>query len=419
MGYERDADSMSREIDLNMQHVTIKEFTEYIKDRIEMEEFGSPVLGLGKSGIGKTESMENAIVKPLGISMIQMRLGSYDETDLTGIPMPQMDEKAGKMLTKFADMGKLPQVDRDGEVGILVLDEFTNANPRVRAAALQLTDSSRSVGDYKLPPKWLIVILGNGPGDGGYFNGLEYALMGRADCFRVDISFKDWKDWALRNGVHPVVISFIEENGGESMLHRMKNMDEAEYEEKDANPRSWVKLSTHLLKKEARVGRLTEKQVTIYAGGAVGSSIAKSFATYYSQQAEIIRSEDIFSGEALKLELAREKTLSLYVSMLYLANAVVSLLEEHREQIEFDERFDATAEKYIKNTFKFLRKVAMVNAETAASALSSIRSASNGLFEAFVNSYDFDDVYPEYLEIGMDKIATFNSKHQLEMGIRK
>lgn len=235
----------------------------------------------------------------------------------------------------------------------------------------------------------------------------------------MDVSFKDWKDWALRNGVHPVVISFIEENGGESMLHRMKNMDEAEYEEKDANPRSWVKLSTHLLKKEARVGRLTEKQVTIYAGGAVGSSIAKSFATYYSQQAEIIRSEDIFSGEALKLELAREKTLSLYVSMLYLANAVVSLLEEHREQIEFDERFDATAEKYIKNTFKFLRKVAMVNAETAASALSSIRSASNGLFEAFVNSYDFDDVYPEYLEIGMDKIATFNSKHQLEMGMRK
>lgn len=410
MGYE-----MSKEIDLNMQHITLKEFTEYIKDRIEMEEFASPVLGLGKSGIGKTESMENAIVKPLGINMIQMRLGSYDETDLTGIPMPQMDEKAGKMLTKFADMGKLPQVDRDGEVGILVLDEFTNANPRVRAAALQLTDSSRSVGDYTLPPKWLIVILGNGPGDGGYFNGLEYALMGRADCFRVDVNFADWKDWALRNGVHPIVISFIEEEGGETMLHRMKNMDEAEYEEKDANPRSWVKLSTHLTKKEAKVGKLTERQVKIYAGGAVGSDLAQSFATYYTQQKEIIKAVDIFSGAALKMEMTREKTYSLYVSMLYLANAVVSLLEQNKKKIINEDRLGSTAEASLKNTFKFIKKVADVNAEVAVSALSSIRTASNGLFEILVNSYDFDDIYPEFLEIGLEKMAVLNSKQQIEV----
>lgn len=391
------ADNMSRDIDLNMQHVNIDEFCEFIRDRIEMEEFEQPVLGLGKSGIGKTESIENAICKPLGIGLIEMRLGSYSETDLTGFPIPEVDKATGQTMMRFADVSKFPHEGRDKEVGILLLDEFTNARPAVRAAALQLTDKSRSIGDYKLPPKWLIVILGNGPSDGGYFQGLEYALMGRADCFRVDVSFRAWKNWALKNQIHPAVLGFIEnyQKGPMAALHKHKDMDEAEYEEKDANPRCWVKLSTHLKKKEERLGHpLDDNQVTIYAGAAVGADMAPAFAAYYAYQKNMIPAADILSGAALNLDLKKYGIESLYMSATASAMSCADLLNAEEKAIRNEDGASPETNKKVDNMLAFALKLIDSGFTDIGSGMAETLNLAThkDLFKEYIQYVD-DDVF--------------------------
>lgn len=390
------SETMSRDVDLNMQHVTIGEFCEFIRDRIEMEEFEQPVLGLGKSGIGKTESIENAVCKPLGIGLIEMRLGSYSETDLTGFPVPEVDKATGQTMMKFADVSKFPHEGRDKEVGILLLDEFTNARPAVRAAALQLTDKSRSIGDYKLPPKWLIVILGNGPSDGGYYQGLEYALMGRADCFRVDVNFKVWKEWALKNNIHPAVLGFIENypKGAMAALHKHKDMDESEYEEKDANPRCWVKLSTHLKKKEERLGHsLDEKQVIIYAGAAVGADMAPAFAAYYAYQKNMISASDILNGLAKNKNLKEYGVESLYMSATAASMAIANLLKDNKDTILSGDELPDDACVQMDNVLQFAIQLAHSgNIDIASGICESINNATDDkLFELYITCCASDE----------------------------
>lgn len=395
----RNDDNLSREADLNMQHVNINDFCEYIRDRIEMEDYEMPILGLGKSGIGKTECIENNVCKPLGIGLIEMRLSSYEETDLTGFPIPQTDPATGETLMRFADVSKFPHVGRDPEVGILLLDEFTAARQAVRGAALQLTDKSRSIGDYHLPPKWLVVILGNGPTDGGYFQGLEYALMARADCFRIDVSFEAWKKWAIKNAVHPAVIGFIEQAdcGPLGMLHRIKSMDDVEYEEKEANPRCWAKLSSHLKKKEERIGGMLDpRQCTIYAGAAVGADLAVKFAAYYAYQDEMIKVPDILNGSALNLNFKHYRIESLYMSTMSLVGAVIEMLNS--DAAIFDKTGDISPEsvKKFQNAMKYILKLAdSGRVDIAFGILNSIGEGVPFLLEYMMSS-TFDEHYPEW-----------------------
>lgn len=416
-------DKAVNEADLNMQHVDLQEFCDYIRDRIEMEEFTQPILGIGKSGIGKTESIENAICKPLGIGLIEMRLGSYSETDLTGFPIPEKDETTGQTMMRFADVAKFPHVGRDKECGILLLDEFTNARPAVRAAALQLTDKSRSIGDYKLPDKWLIVILGNGPTDGGYFQGLEYALMGRADCFRIDVNYEVWKAWALRTGVHPAVLGFINdyEDGPANILHRIKDMDEVEYEQKDANPRCWVKLSDHLKKKEARIGGLLdERQVMIYAGAAVGADIAPRFAAYYAYQKEMIKSEDILNGSILNSDIRGYRTESLYMSILSVANATIQMLRDNKDMIIAEDTIKDSDKDKFRNLLKFIVKLAdSGKLDPASTIIESIQLGEPALLSALLLSDRFDDDFPEMDEVYAKLGDLINFKYNLNAQMGK
>lgn len=399
VGYEEEL----QEETLNMQFVTMEEFTEFVRDAIEMENFDTPILCLGKSGIGKTESIENDVTKPLGIGLIELRLASYNETDLVGVPYFVEGKREGTKYTKFADMNILPHLASTGEgnspdVGVLLFDEMTATSRNVRAVALQLMDKSRSIGDYKLPPKWLIVVLGNGPTDGGMYNGLEYAIISRAMCLRVKPDFQSWKSWALRNGVHPTVISFIQQHGGTSMLHRIKSTMSGGYEEKECNPRSWVKLSTCLYKKEARAGgMLSERQVQIYAGAAVGSDLAIEFATYYANKADLVPIEKILSGEALKIDPSSLKMETLYMGESVLVNQFTELVERNERYISNDELPPKADMDKICNIIKWVLHIEPRKVDLAIETIHDFSKSSPNFVNLMLID-GFDDLLPEYIE---------------------
>ena len=84
----------------------------------------------GASGIGKSQIVQQ-IAKSKGIGMIDMRLSTYDPTDLKGL-LYFKDDKA-----VWLSLGELPDIMRDGEEGILFLDEINAAPPATAAAAVR------------------------------------------------------------------------------------------------------------------------------------------------------------------------------------------------------------------------------------------------------------------------------------------
>lgn len=216
----------------NLPSITVEHFYDIIKMQLSENNY-RPIFGLGKGGIGKTESIEE-LTKELNIGYVDIRLLMYTESDLKGIPYPNAEHTR----TVWLQNNILPTVEKDGERGILVLDEITSANRSVRTAAYQLLNERR-LGEYKLPDKWLIVCLGNGEEDGGDYQGMEGNFANRCSVFNIVPNLDAWKSWAIRKNVNPLVIAYVTFKPND--LHSYN--PEAENEILFASPRSWKAIS--------------------------------------------------------------------------------------------------------------------------------------------------------------------------------
>lgn len=184
----------------------------------------------GPSGIGKSQIVQQ-IAKSKGIGMIDMRLSTYDPTDLKGL-LYFKDDKA-----VWLSLGELPDVMRDGEEGILFLDEINAAPPATAAAAYRLV-LDREIGNYKMPDGWSIVAAGNRESDKGVTYKMPAPLANRFIHGEVETSFDDWIDWALHAGIDDKTISFIRFRPG--LLHDFDPAQRA-----FPTPRSWERASKY------------------------------------------------------------------------------------------------------------------------------------------------------------------------------
>lgn len=216
----------------NLPVVTVAQFSEIVKLQLSEKNY-RPIFGLGKGGIGKTESIET-LARRMNIGYIDIRLLLYAETDLKGIPYPDQSHTT----TIWLQNNILPRADRDGNIGILVLDEITSVQRSVRTAAYQLLNERR-LGEYKLPPNWLIVCLGNGEDDGGDFQGMEANFINRCSVFNVIPDVDTWKAWALQNNVNYLVTAYV--SWRPSDLHTFN--PDSETDVIFASPRSWKAVS--------------------------------------------------------------------------------------------------------------------------------------------------------------------------------
>lgn len=311
----------------------------------------SPMLAIGKAGIGKTEGVRG-IAKKLGIGFMELRLCNYTETDLVGVPYITEDHS-----TAHAKNTLLPTVEKDGEFGILLVDEFTSTMPSVQVPILQLTDSSRGVGNYKLPAGWKIVLAGNGPDDGGTFINLPGTVISRAACYYVKPA-DDWaKGYATRKGVHPTIIAYILNSPGS--LHAYDTTSDSEYDRAFPCPRSWAALSDALYDLDLRAAKsesiLNDSQEVDYSAiradpikyswaateerfnanrlpaerivaSRIGVNEASKFIQFVQNQKEIVNPQEIMAGTA------KTKRETLSAAALYLtATALVSTMTVEME----------------------------------------------------------------------------------------
>lgn len=330
---------------MNMREIKLATFLNFIREQIEDEDY-TPVMGIGKSGIGKTEGVAE-LCKEMGIGFCELRLVTMTEVDLLGVPMVGKTE-GGESYTDWASNKLLPIESRDGERGILVLDEITSATSTIRAAAYQLLDSKRSLGNYKLPDHWLVVAIGNGIEDGGVYQGMEGAFINRCKAFRVVEDFETWKTWAIAHDANPSVIAFLQFKPDE--LHKFDPNADVEM---FPSPRAWMSLSRMLNRRETKRGgvAIDKESAGLYACSAVGVKSGAQFEDFYGYNKNVASVDDILDGKISASECNFD-TQAFYILEQQVVRKLGAIYKEHIDQDEGT--MDKRAVEVTLNIQKFL-----------------------------------------------------------------
>lgn len=371
---------------MNMMELTIDQFTQQIKEDL-LDENYDPIVGIGKSGVGKTMSIHE-LTQELGIGFCELRLVTLTEIDMLGIPVIENGR------TTYASNALLPDATRDGEAGILVLDEITSATSTVRAAAYQLTDSKRRLGNYVLPKHWKVVSLGNGLEDGGVYTGMESAYLSRAMSYRIIPDLPTWKKWAIKNGVNSSVIAYL--TFDPSKLHVFDPDEEVSV---FPCPRSWTALSTRLNAREKRNGgMLSPDQVEVYAAGAVGVTEAANFAGFYAYNSKTLSSEDIISGKC-KDDISNLDPEVIYLVIQSLIKELGKVLKDgHKGVGEFTpECVTKTA-----NVINWLVDISNTRLDYTVTALHDLQAGVDLFDEMVLMCDNFNTACPKFLQLAVD-----------------
>lgn len=207
---------------------------------------GNPVMIAGAPGIGKSDVVRQ-IAAARNWGLIDLRLSTIDPVDLRGLPSVEN----GKAV--FLPMGELPNVARDGENGILFLDELPQAPMAVQNAAFSLV-LDRRIGAYELPDGWHVVAAGNRVSDKAGAGRMNSALANRFAHVDMAAALDSWCKWALANGIPAELVAFMRFRP--ELLHKFDTDSKV-----NPTPRSWAMLARHIGK-----GHPAELETALFAG---------------------------------------------------------------------------------------------------------------------------------------------------------
>ncbi len=227
----------------------------------------TPVFIHGSPGIGKSHIV-NDIAKERDLELIDVRLSQLDAVDLRGIPTIYNNQ------TKWMPPIFLP-TNPDSK-GILFLDELNSAPLSVQSAIYQLV-LDRKIGEYELPKGWRIVCAGNRINDKGIVFKLPSPLINRMVHLVLEAKFDDFKEWAIKNQIHPFIIGFL---GFRPDLLSSTIPSNSETNPAFCTPRSWSMLS-NIIKQNGNIAQISPiiYGTVGYGGGVEFISFVKIYET--------------------------------------------------------------------------------------------------------------------------------------------
>jgi AAA domain (dynein-related subfamily) len=256
----------------------------------------TPVMLWGPPGVGKSQ-MVLQVAERHAATVVDIRLSQMEPSDLRGIPFRQESAKGTRV--EWAPPAMLPDVERDGECGILFLDEITSAPPSVSAAAYQLI-LDRRLGEYQVPAGWAIFAAGNRQGDRGVTYSMPAPLANRFSHFSVDTHLDDWVTWAYAHGIDERVIAFLR-----FRPELLFDFDPAHNPVAFPSPRSW-EFAHRALKKFAVLPHLLLGGLQACVGSAAGIEL-HAFIQSLGQLPDldaIVRGDDVSVPNETDLQYA-------------------------------------------------------------------------------------------------------------------
>ena len=290
--------------------MNIKRAKQEIKDTIEAyllkDEYGEyvipqirqrPVLLLGAPGIGKTQIMEQ-ISRECQVGLVSYTITHHTRQSAIGLPFISKKEFGGKeySVTEYT-MSEIVasiynKIEKTGlKEGILFIDEINCVSETLAPAMLQFLQC-KMFGNHEIPQGWVIVAAGNPPEYNKSVREFDVVTMDRVKKIEVEPDFAVWKEYAVKNQLHPAVISYLSTRTAN--FYRMETMVDGKT---FATPRGWEDLSQMLMVYEKLDKKMDREVVRQYIQH---EKIAKDFANYlelYEKYQMDYQLEAVLSGE--------------------------------------------------------------------------------------------------------------------------
>jgi hypothetical protein len=241
----------------------------------------------GSPGIGKS-AIINEIAEEFNLFPIDFRLAQSDPCDLLGFP--DINRQTGKASYIPMDIFPLEgaTVPKGYDGWLLFLDEANSADKAVQKAAYKLM-LDRMVGNVKLHSKVAIVAAGNLETDNAIVEEMSTALQSRLAHYELIVDAPTWLEWAMSNGIHHYVTSFIKWKP--SSLHNFRpDSPDVTY----ACPRTWEFASRFLYQRD-----LSDPLLLVNLIGVLGEGMAREFLGYCKVYGQLPSAEEILKAPNL------------------------------------------------------------------------------------------------------------------------
>lgn len=246
-----------------------------------------PICLMGPAGVGKTEIVRQA-AEELGLAFLSYSITHHTRQSIIGLPRLVEGTAGGQTvsMTEYTMSEIIAQVyrtmeDTGKDRGILFLDEFNCASESLRPIMLQLLQD-KSFGPHAIPDGWMLVLAGNPSEYNRAASDLDPVTADRMRLVHIQPDYAAWRSYAKTRGVHPVVLSYLDNQKDHFYVHRRDEAGTAL-----VTARGWEDLSLMMTCLEGNGQALDLALVAQYIQAG---DVARSFFTYYTQYAGIVAS---------------------------------------------------------------------------------------------------------------------------------
>lgn len=246
-----------------------------------------PICLMGPAGIGKTEIVRQA-AEELSLAFLSYSVTHHTRQSIIGLPRLVEGTAGGRTvsMTEYTMSEIIAQVYQVMEAtgkdrGILFLDEFNCASESLRPIMLQLLQD-KSFGPHAIPDGWMLVLAGNPSEYNRSASDLDPVTADRMRLVHIQPDYAAWRSYAKTHGIHPVVLSYLDNQKDHFYVHRRDEEGTAL-----VTARGWEDLSLMMTCLE---GNGQTPDLALVAQYIQAGDVARSFFTYYSQYAGIVAS---------------------------------------------------------------------------------------------------------------------------------
>lgn len=187
---------------------------------------------VGNAGLGKTTVVAN-LTKEEGMQFVKINLAMIEElSDLIGFPVKEFQiskDTTDGLKTKWVTEMEAELAVKAGfkltggrrtaycapewisgkeESGVLLLDDYTRADPRMIQACMDLINTQEYIS-WKLPKDWTIILTTNPDGGDYHVNSMDVAQTTRFISCELKFDVDCWAQWAEEIAMDGRCINFI------------------------------------------------------------------------------------------------------------------------------------------------------------------------------------------------------------------
>ncbi len=280
--------------------VTQKELTDFLLNVALVR----PVFIWGPPGIGKS-SIVQAFAAQVGLPCVSLLGSQLAPEDLIGVP--QITDGVSRFCP--------PSIIARPDPYCLFLDELNACSHEVQKAFYSLIHERR-IGEYSLPAGSIVIGAGNRAQDSAIVKPMSSALLNRMVHVHLKASHRDWLEWASQNGIHSLVIDYIQNRPDHLWSQPPK------HEEPFSTPRAWHMLSDAL---HEYGERLTDASLEILAFGCLSPQHATQFKAFTKQVRGTFRLTAIVKGEMPWPSLPEDRDVLYFLSQSFRAQLIKEL----------------------------------------------------------------------------------------------